>query len=161
MGNNKGRIVEKHTYGGLVIQKSEKNAILRPQSFIHLEFSPMNPQTLLAIIRQHLLRSPGGGNVVRIILYGSRVQGKADNDSDVDLLCILKPSADWKERRALRNSLGEIELQYDLLFDVRFLSTDDLMTIQAKQPFVRSALDEGISAAINETTSLFNQEISV
>ena len=135
---------------------------MRRQPFIHLEFSTMNPQTLLAIIHQHLLHSPLVGNVVRVILYGSRVRGKADDDSDVDLLCIVKPSAGWKERRALRNSLGEIELQYDLLFDVRFLSTDDLMTIQAKQPFVRSALDEGMSAAIGETTTtLFNQEISL
>ena len=66
----------------------------------------MNPQTLLAIIHQHLLHSPLVGNVVRVILYGSRVRGKADDDSDVDLLCIVKPSAGWKERRALRNSLG-------------------------------------------------------
>lgn len=155
-------MIEKHNGCGLVTQLSQKNGILSERLFIHYQANAMNPQTILALIHQHLLRSSSAGSLVRVILYGSRLRGNTDADTDVDLLCIVKPHSDWKERRSLRNALGELELRYDLLFDVRFLSTDDLMTIQAKQPFVRSALEEGMSATLGETIpTTLNDMISV
>jgi predicted nucleotidyltransferase len=108
----------------------------------------MNPHTLLASIVQHLSHSSSAKYVERVILYGSRVHGKTGPDTDVDLLCIVKSGVTWRERRLVRDWLGKLELRFDLLFDVRFLSIDALTTIEAKQPFVVSAFEEGLSETL-------------
>jgi predicted nucleotidyltransferase len=108
----------------------------------------MNPHTLLAAIAQHLSNSSSADYVERVILYGSRVHGKTGPDTDVDLLCITKSGVTWRENWQVRNCLGELELQYNMIFDVRYLSADALTTIEAKQPFVMSALQEGLSETL-------------
>lgn len=106
----------------------------------------MKPTEILEEIQHHLQESRGADCIEKVILYGSRLHGEQDND--VDILCIMRPNTSWQARRAVRNLLGDIELKFDILFDVRYIESQELHTIQAKQPFVMSAFREGLSAII-------------
>jgi hypothetical protein len=103
----------------------------------------MTIQALTTSTKHLLLHSPYAGMVERFVYYGSRVHGLAEVDADYDLLCIMRPQTQWQEQRAVRNLLGTLELEHDILLDVRFLTSEDLTTIQGKQPFVMDALSQG------------------
>jgi hypothetical protein len=108
----------------------------------------MTVQALSTSTKDLLLHSPYAEMVERFVYYGSRVNGLADVDADYDLLCIMRPQTQWQEQRAVRNLLGTLELEHDILLDVRFLTSEDLTTIQGKQPFVMDALSQGWSESL-------------
>ena len=47
-----------------------------------------------------------GVGVERIILFGSRARGDAREDSDYDILIVIKGEIDWRARRRLLQLLG-------------------------------------------------------
>ena len=51
--------------------------------------------------------------VDRIVLFGSVARGEADEESDVDLLIILKDSASHQERDLITSIILDINLAYD------------------------------------------------
>ncbi len=118
----------------------------------------MKPAEILDAIQFHLQESPIAERIERVFLYGSRLNG--EENSDVDILCIMRPHSTWQDRRVVRNLLGELELQFDILFDVRYIESQELGTIQAKQPFVMSAFQEGLSIEIeSHASSLINEPV--
>ncbi|MCU0425740.1 MAG: nucleotidyltransferase domain-containing protein [Candidatus Kapabacteria bacterium] len=116
----------------------------------------MKPAEILEAIQYHLQENQIAERVEKVFLYGSRLHG--EDDSDVDILCIMKPHSTWQDRRRVRDVLGELELQFDMLFDVRYVESQELETIQAKQPFVMSAFHDGLSVVIEPTASAFIHE---
>ncbi len=80
----------------------------------------------------------------RVILFGSRAQGKAHRYSDYDILIILKKSYDWKFKDEIYDKTWEIDYKYDILTDVKLISNEELKTIKGKQPFILDALETGI-----------------
>jgi len=62
------------------------------------------------------LRQVYGENLVEIRLYGSRARGDAEEDSDIDVLVILKEYKDfWEELRRIDPIAGAVSLQYDVV----------------------------------------------
>lgn len=103
----------------------------------------MEKQQILSELKD-LLLSNYGEYIDSIILYGSQSRGTAKEDSDYDILIILKEDYDWKFRSELLALTNNIDLKYDVMTDVRMISLPEMKTIKGKQPFILNVLEEGI-----------------
>ena len=90
------------------------------------------------------LRNQFGENIQEVILFGSRLNGKAREFSDYDVLIILKQKPDWAQKRKISEICYDIELQNDILIDSHILSEVELHTLRGKQPIFQSAIKKGI-----------------
>lgn len=84
-------------------------------------------------------------NIIKVILFGSRVEGSADEYSDYDILIILRNDYDWKYKYKVQDVCWEIDYKYDVLTDVKIISLNELNTLRGKQPYVLNALEKGVS----------------
>ena len=84
-----------------------------------------------------------GERLKTLILYGSYARGDATDDSDIDLIILLKGMRDTCEE-ILRFSqcLGDLELRYDTLISI--LPFDVVEYEQKHLPVVLNAKREGI-----------------
>jgi predicted nucleotidyltransferase len=86
-----------------------------------------------------------GDDIREIILFGSRVSGRAGEDSDYDVLIILNRDYDWRYRHNIISAIYELELEYDVFIDAKIISTHELhYTIKGKHPLYTDAIREGI-----------------
>lgn len=85
-----------------------------------------------------------GDEISRVTLFGSRSQDTAQEDSDYDILIVLKHDYDWRKEKQIINTCYEIDLKYDVLTDVKVISLTELQTLKGKQPYIVNALKEGI-----------------
>ena len=92
-----------------------------------------------------LLKKDFGDLVVKIILFGSRVDGTAREYSDYDILIVVNKTIDWKTKDSIRSVLYELNIQFDIIISVQFISEPELETILGKQPFIRNAIETGIA----------------
>jgi len=83
-------------------------------------------------------------DIDRIILYGSRVENTEDYFSDYDLLLVLNHAYDWKLKRDIRNLTYDINLDYDIVTDTKFVSKDELNSLIGAVPFIQEALAKGV-----------------
>ncbi len=103
----------------------------------------MDNITILKDLRELIFKS--FGNILdKIILFGSRESGFSDIESDYDILIILKEDYDWKTEREIYDLCYEINLKYDILIDVKIISTNELQSIRGKQPYILQALESGL-----------------
>jgi predicted nucleotidyltransferase len=67
-----------------------------------------------------------GERLDRIVLFGSRARGDAEDDSDFDfLVTVMKPHADDKER--VRQIAWELSLQYDTVITPLVIPIEDFV----------------------------------
>ena len=59
----------------------------------------------------------------KIILYGSKVRGSSDKESDIDLLIIV-PNLNKKLKYEIIDIATEIELKYDVVFGLVIISEE-------------------------------------
>ena len=83
--------------------------------------------------------------IEKIILFGSRVNGDARDYSDYDVLVIVNHPYDWRFEDKVYDASYDISLKYDLLADMKIISTDELNTIKGKLPFIQQALERGVT----------------
>lgn len=81
----------------------------------------------------------------RIILFGSRSKGTAQPDSDYDILIVLKTDYDWIMENDILDACYQLDLEYNLLTDIKIISLQELTSLKGKQPFIVTAVAEGIS----------------
>jgi predicted nucleotidyltransferase len=93
-----------------------------------------------------LLRLHLSDNLKDLVLFGSRMAGKAKKDSDYDFLVILKQKADWKTEREISDLSYEIELKYNIVTDTHVLGESELTTLRGKQPIYVNAIERGMHA---------------
>ena len=85
------------------------------------------------------------GNIFdRIILFGSRSRGNAQPDSDYDILIVLKTDYNWLLENDILDACYEIDLEYNLVTDIKIISLQELGSLKGKQPFIVHAVAEGI-----------------
>ena len=102
----------------------------------------INRQAMQAL--KELLVTTFPNEIEKVILFGSRVKGTAEEYSDYDVLVILNHPYDWKFKNKIRDTSWEIDFQHDIFTDLKVISTDELQTIQGKLPFIQNALEEGV-----------------
>ena len=86
-----------------------------------------------------------GARLRKIILYGSWARGKADEDSDIDLLVVLKDDVSpGLEIDAMIDIITEINMKHNVLISVYPVSERDYSTVQS--PLLLNIRKEGIRA---------------
>lgn len=91
------------------------------------------------------LQSLLGDNLLSLRLFGSRVRGEGTEESDLDILVLVK-----KKDRALCRRIVEESLEVDLAFEINLaptiLSADEYRQNQDYgTPFYRNVESEGVS----------------
>jgi uncharacterized protein len=95
---------------------------------------------------KHLLKTRFNEDLKDLVLFGSQVNGKANKDSDYDILVILKDKADWKVEREISDICYEIDLKYNIITDTHIIGEPELSTLRGKQPIFVNAISKGLHA---------------
>ncbi|MGF7141558.1 nucleotidyltransferase domain-containing protein [Roseimarinus sediminis] len=97
-------------------------------------------------IKQHLNNSLN--NIVSdIVIFGSRVNGKATKNSDYDVLIVINVNYDRKIQKAINDLCYDFDLKYNIFLDTQIISEFELKnSIRGKHPFFKNALKKGLHA---------------
>jgi len=112
-----------------------------------LHFNPKilektNLKTILSILRQKLLQIYGE-NLSQTILFGSQARGEATNNSDIDVLIILKGKVNvGEEIKKTSYIISELSLEYDQVISRLFMDEDSFYNYNS--PLLRNIRKEGI-----------------
>jgi predicted nucleotidyltransferase len=104
----------------------------------------MRDKKLLKMIKSEL-DNTFGDLIVKVVLFGSRVDLSARKDSDYDVLIILKEKIDWRGKDRILDIIAELNLKHDVIIDAHIISESELHTIKGKQPYIQNALDSGLA----------------
>jgi predicted nucleotidyltransferase len=85
-------------------------------------------------------------NLIDVILFGSQLTGKNSNDSDYDILIVIKKKSNWKIERLISDICYEIELEYGIMTDSHLLTENELNLPRGKQPIFYNAINQGYHA---------------
>ncbi len=92
-----------------------------------------------------LLEREYGPRLSRVILYGSQARGDATDDSDVDLLVVLRGDVSaGAEIQRMSRALSELSLRHDLVVSCAFVSEQQYRT--ERTPFLLNVRREGVAA---------------
>ena len=91
-----------------------------------------------------LLINNFGDNIKDVILFGSQVTNTSYENSDFDILIILKTKADWRYERKISKICYSIDLKYNIITDTHLLAESELNTLRGKQPIFINAINKGI-----------------
>lgn len=90
-----------------------------------------------------LLRRELGTRLERIVLFGSRARGDAHEDSDYDLLLLIKDPFDWwKETRRANAALFDLMVETGRSFAVVVVSASD---VQKRTGFYANVRRDGVA----------------
>lgn len=95
---------------------------------------------------KELLNNKYPNLIDKIILFGSQVIGTAREYSDYDFLIIFKNNITWKTESNIIDDFYEIDLKYDIVTDVKVISSFDLKLPRGKQQYIKNALKYGVCA---------------
>ena len=107
----------------------------------HLNLKENEKKALLELKKRLLESFP----VAEIILYGSKARGDFDEESDIDILVILKNRVDNSLREKIFSMSFKIELKYDVIFGILVEPEDFWNSPLAKTMPIHGNIDrEGI-----------------
>jgi uncharacterized protein len=108
----------------------------------------MPDNTIVLRKLKHLLQQHFPDAIRDVILFGSRAKGTARDDSDYDVLIVLKKNDyDWRFRDEVTDVVYDLELDEDILVDKHLISVDELEhSLRGAQPIFRNALEYGVYA---------------
>jgi predicted nucleotidyltransferase len=93
-----------------------------------------------------LLKSRFTDDLTDVVLFGSHAYGNAHNDSDYDILIVMKNKPDWKIEREISDLCYEVDLKYNITTDTHVIGERELDTLRGKQPIFVNAIANGIHA---------------
>ncbi len=106
----------------------------------------MESKLLAKEIKQHL-NAHLNNIVADVVIFGSRVKGTADSNSDYDVLIILNTDYDQKMKKLINGLCYDFDLNYDIFLDTQIISQSELRnSIRGKHPMFKVALKEGLHA---------------
>ncbi len=82
----------------------------------------------------------------KIILFGSQANGRQKEYSDYDILIILKKDYDWELENLIIDACYDVDLKYDIVTDIKIISTEELNLPRGRQTYIQKALTDGIYA---------------
>ena len=83
-------------------------------------------------------------DIVKVILYGSVARGTNDEESDVDIMIILKNELDSFAEDKLSDFIVDMNLKYDKVFSVIDVNVNKFDKWAAVLPFYQNVDREGI-----------------
>jgi len=91
-----------------------------------------------------LIRKRFGSMIKEIILFGSKVRGKSEKESDIDILLVLS-SLSWEIKKSISEQAAEENMKHNVLIStIRYdASTWDDPVIKAS-PFAKTVRREGV-----------------
>ena len=99
---------------------------------------------LLRELKRDFLRIYGKSNVDKIILYGSRARGDARDDSDIDVLIVMKQDFNYSEALRLSSKLvAALSLENDVVISRAFVTKEQYQHLQI--PFLMNVRREGVT----------------
>ena len=91
------------------------------------------------------LKEELGDDLSKVILFGSRINKKANEFSDFDVLIILNTPVHWTTKNLIRDICYEISLKNDVFIDSKIIYAADLETkFWGKHPLFTDAIKNGI-----------------
>jgi predicted nucleotidyltransferase len=90
------------------------------------------------------LKNRYGSMIQEIILFGSKVRGEGDKESDIDILIVLK-NLSWEIKKSISELAAKENLKYNVLIStIRYdVKTWEAPVVKAS-PFGKSVREEGI-----------------
>ena len=89
-----------------------------------------------------------GADLESVQVFGSVARNTSGPLSDIDIMVILnRPSkaVTWRTERELREIAYPLELEEDVVFDLKILAKEDLDGIRGHTPFMEHVKMEGVS----------------
>ena len=85
------------------------------------------------------------GELVRLILFGSKVRGEASAESDLDVLVVIR-SQDWRRGDEIRALGYALEIEHGIVLSIQVMSLEHYETLRAcGSQFLRAVEREGVS----------------
>ena len=85
-----------------------------------------------------------GDRLDSVVLYGSTARGDAGNDSDIDVLCIIRGEFDYGTLIELTSeAAGDLSLKYDVVIATAFVRSEEFQT--RNTPFLMNVRREGVA----------------
>ena len=104
-----------------------------------------NKISILKDLKNHL-QTRFKESVKDVILFGSQASGKANKDSDYDILIVLRNEYSAKDENLIFDLCYDISLRYSIIIDTHIISEKELQTLKGKQPIFTRAIKSGIYA---------------
>ena len=93
------------------------------------------------------LRQQYGKDIHAIIVFGSVARHSDDGGSDIDVMIVFdsqKHTVDWRLQREVRSLALPVELEEDVVFDLKVAGNQDLQGLRGHTPFIERVLSEGV-----------------
>ena len=89
-----------------------------------------------------------GKSLDRVVVFGSVARGSAKPESDIDVMIILDDELtkiDWDTENTIIDIAYPIELEDDVVFDLKVMGKHDIQGKYRYMPFVEHVMNEGIT----------------
>jgi len=97
------------------------------------------------------LKEVYGDNLVKVILYGSKARGDSTEDSDIDIMVVLKNFDKWEnEFNKIFDIVYEVETKYDYEVLISFIIKRQIEFNISNMPLMLNVKDEGINLWMRE-----------
>lgn len=92
-----------------------------------------------------LLQSNLFDEIVQVRLFGSKIRGTDHNDSDIDVLVLVK-SDDYKIRWAVQTLAAQVSLDYDVIIGT-FVLSEEQWKMRIGMPLYQAVEAEGVTVS--------------
>lgn len=106
----------------------------------------MDQTKIKTVIREYSegLRKIFGDQLASVLLYGSFARGEGRDDSDIDLLCVLRPPFAYDDAIQKSSMLtAKLSLKHDVVISRVFASREELKT--RNLPFYMNVRKEAVA----------------
>jgi predicted nucleotidyltransferase len=101
-------------------------------------------ESALKTVKKHLLRFLGG-DIVRIVLFGSRARGDFTEDSDIDIAVVVK-NLSAHRKRGIFDIVAKIEFEYAVAVSILVFSLEDFEALRRRERrIVKDIMTEGVA----------------